>query len=122
IHGCSFLWFGFRGLRFIAIKKVGCDALALSRGPEGDEFRAAEAGSKNGVRASARRELQDIAARNFGHTGLAYKEIARSVKGQAPVWLWLIARRSTRNGAEDDPFSIWCELEDSAGLCGTSVI
>jgi hypothetical protein len=54
--------FGFRGLPFIAIKKVVCDALALSRGPEGEEFRAADAkGGKNRRRASARRELQDVA-------------------------------------------------------------
>jgi hypothetical protein len=38
----------------------------LSRRPESEEFRAAEAGGKNGRRVSARRELQDIAARNFG--------------------------------------------------------
>ena len=54
----------------------------LSRGPEGEEFRAAEAGGKNGRRASARRELQDIAVRN--RICLGYKEIARAVKGQAP--------------------------------------
>src|SRR4030095_9608525 len=41
-------------------------------------------------------------------------EIARGVESQAPAL--------TRNGAEDDPFSIWCELEDSAGPCGTSLI
>jgi hypothetical protein len=63
---------------------VECDALVLSRRPEGEEFRAAEAGGKNHSGGSVRRELQDIAARNFGYTGLGYKEIARTVKGQAP--------------------------------------
>ena len=52
----------------------------LSRRPEGEEFRAAEAGGKNGRRASAMRELQDIAVRN--RVCLGYKEIARAVKGQ----------------------------------------
>ncbi len=56
----------------------------LSGRPEGEEFRAEKAGGKKGRRASARRELQDVAARNFGYTGLGYKEIARTVKGQAP--------------------------------------
>ena len=28
----------------------------------------------------------------------------------------------TGNRAEDNSVSIWCELEDSAGACGTSVI
>ncbi len=56
----------------------------LSRRPEGEEFRAAETkGGKNGRRASARRELQDIAGlTGIGLIHLGYKEIARAVKGQ----------------------------------------
>src|SRR6266480_754172 len=81
-----------------------CDGLVSSRGSEGEEFRAAEAGSKNGVRASARRELQDIAARNFGYTGLGYKEIARAVKGQAP--------RCSQPGSERALYADWAEIDN----------
>jgi hypothetical protein len=54
----------------------------LPRRPKGEELRAVEAGGKNGWRASARRELQDIAVRN--RICLGYNEIARAVKSQAP--------------------------------------
>jgi hypothetical protein len=58
----------------------------LSRRPEGEELRAAGAkGGKNRRRASARRELQDVAGLIcLGLIYLGYKEIARAVKGQAP--------------------------------------
>lgn len=66
---------GYLNLRRVA--KRDCTAAQLpelSRGPEGEEFRAAEAGGKNGRRPSARRELQDIAVRD--RICLGYKEIA----------------------------------------------
>src|SRR5439155_19712452 len=96
----------FRGLLFIVIKKVDCDGLVLSRGPEGEEFRAAEAGGKNGVRASARRELQDIAVRN--RICLGYEEIARAVKGQAPG--------KSKAGSEDALHAAWAEIDNRVGF------
>jgi hypothetical protein len=78
---------GYLNLRRVA--KRDCTAAQLpelSRGPEGEEFRAAEAeGGKNHRRASARRELQDVARLIcLGLIYLGYKEIARAIKGQAP--------------------------------------
>ena len=68
-------------LRRVANRSAAHEQGLLSRGPEGKEFRAAEAGCKNGVRASVRKELQDIAVRN--RICLRHKEITRGVEGQA---------------------------------------
>src|SRR5215471_17569559 len=75
--------------KFCAALQRKCSAAQLhelSRRPEGEEFRAAGAeGGKNCRRASARRELQDVAGQIcLWLTYLGYKEIARAVKGQAP--------------------------------------
>ena len=102
---CPFPFFLVSGLPFIAIKKMECDGLVSSRGSEGEEFRAAEAGGKNGRRASARRELQDIAVRN--RICLGYKEIARAVKGQA-------ARKSYA-GREGAPNAGLSEIDNRVG-------
>jgi hypothetical protein len=72
-------------LNFAPRCKKNCSAAheqgLLSRRPEGEEFRASEAGGKNAQEASVRGVLQDIAVRN--RICLGYKEIARAVKGQA---------------------------------------
>jgi hypothetical protein len=74
---------GYLNLRRVAKRDcIAAQLPELSRRSEGEEFRAAEAGGKNGRRAPASRELQDIAVRNC--ICLGYKEIARAVKGQAP--------------------------------------
>ena len=61
-----------------------------------------------------RSEFEDRSVSGKTHTSLGCVEVAGAVESQAPAL--------TRNGAEDDPFSIWCELEDCAGRCGTVVI
>src|SRR5438128_26612 len=87
--------------------QVECDALVLSRRPKGEEFRAADAkGGKNRRRASARRELQDVAGLIcLGLIYLGYKEIARAVKGQAP--------RKTQARSENALHRAGSELKDS---------
>src|SRR5215831_8366491 len=88
---------------FIAIKRKTADQ--LSRRPEGEEFRAAEAGRKNCRRASARRELQDIAV--WSRIRLGNKEIARTVKGQAP--------RKCQAGGENALHAGWSEIDNRVG-------
>ena len=68
---------------------------------------------RNGAR-PIRGEFKDRSVSGKTHTSLGCVEVADAVESQAPAL--------TRNGAEDDPFSIWCELEDCAGRCGTVVI
>src|SRR5438034_52869 len=87
--------------------------LLLSRGPEGEVLRAAEAGCKNGVR-SVRSEFIDRWVPTKIHGALSCVEVTAAVESQTPTL--------TRKGAEHDPLSAGCKLEDGAGSCGTRII
>src|SRR5437588_11440676 len=85
------------------IKGKANRVFARSKGARTDE---------NGAR-SIRSEFVDGCCASI-RTALGCVEVAGAVESETPAL--------TRNGAEDDPFAIWCELEDSAGPDGTSLI
>src|SRR5205823_6559402 len=68
---------------------------------------------KNGAR-SVRSEFIDRWVLTKIHGALSCVEVTAAVESQTPTL--------TRKGAEHDPVSVRCKLEDGAGSCGTRII